>query len=53
MAAALHVNAEPPPLSGLGLESLATKYVEVQSVVARWARRYDEALPEQLLYVRN
>src|SRR5258706_16451196 len=40
--AALHVNAEAPPLSGLGLESLATKYVEVQSIVTRWARRYDE-----------
>src|ERR1700742_3708964 len=28
-SSALHVNAEAPPLSGLGLESLATKYVEV------------------------
>jgi DNA gyrase subunit B len=49
--AALHVNAEAPPLSGLGLESLATKYVEVQSIVTRWARRYDERFLEQLLYV--
>src|SRR6202161_3367157 len=49
--AALHVNAEAPPLSGLGLESLARKYVEVQSIVARWARRYDERFLEQLLYV--
>jgi DNA gyrase subunit B len=49
--AALHVNAEAPPLSGLGLESLATKYVEVQNIVARWARRYDERFLEQLLYV--
>jgi DNA gyrase subunit B len=49
--AALHVNADAPPLSGLGLESLATKYVEVQSIVTRWARRYDERFLEQLLYV--
>ncbi|MGO9934572.1 MAG: DNA gyrase subunit B [Steroidobacteraceae bacterium] len=49
--AALHVNAEAPPLSGLGLESLATKYVEVQGIVTRWARRYDERFLGQLLYV--
>jgi DNA gyrase subunit B len=49
--AALHVNAEAPPLSGMGLESLATKYVEVQGIVARWARRYDDRFLEQLLYV--
>src|SRR5450432_302049 len=49
--AALHVNAGAPPLSGLGLESLARKYVEVQSIVTRWARRYDERFLEQLLYV--
>jgi DNA gyrase subunit B len=49
--AALHVNAEAPPLSGLGLESLARKYVEVQAIVRRWARRYDERFLEQLLYM--
>jgi DNA gyrase subunit B len=49
--AALHVNAEAPPMSGLGLESLARKYVEVQAIVRRWARRYDERFLEQLLYV--
>src|ERR1700759_4275929 len=38
-------------LSGLGLESLATKYVEVQGIVTRWARRYDDRFLEQLLYV--
>jgi DNA gyrase subunit B len=47
----LHVNADAPPLSGLGLESLARKYEEVQAIVARWARRYDERFLEQLLYV--
>jgi DNA gyrase subunit B len=49
--AELHVNADAPPLSGLGLESLARKYVEVQAIVHRWARRYDERFLEQLLYV--
>jgi DNA gyrase subunit B len=49
--AALHVNADAPPLSGLGLETLARKYVEVQAIVHRWARRYDERFLEQLLYV--
>jgi len=49
--AALHVNLDAPPLSGLGLESLARKYVEVQAIVHRWARRYDERFMEQLLYV--
>jgi DNA gyrase subunit B len=49
--AALHVNADAPPMSGLGLENLARKYVEVQAIVKRWARRYDERFLEQLLYV--
>src|ERR1022692_4397087 len=49
--AALYVNADAPPLSGLGLESLARQYVEVQGIVRRWARRYDERFLEQLLYV--
>src|ERR1700737_4467293 len=49
--AALHVNVDAPPLSGLGLEALARKYEEVQAIVRRWARRYDERFLEQLLYV--
>jgi DNA gyrase subunit B len=49
--AALHVNADAPPLSGLGLETLMRKYVEVEAIVARWARRYDGRFLEQLLYV--
>jgi DNA gyrase subunit B len=49
--AALHVNPEAPPLAGTSLESLARKYVEVQAIVKRWARRYDERFLEQLLYV--
>jgi DNA gyrase subunit B len=49
--AALHVNADAPPLSGLGLESLSQKYQEVQGIARRWARRYDERFMEQLLYM--
>jgi len=49
--AALHVSADAPPLSGLGLESLARKYEEVQAIVHRWARRYDDRFLEQLIYV--
>ena len=49
--AALHVNAGAPALSGSGLEMLARKYMEVQAIVRRWARRYDERLLEQLIYV--
>jgi DNA gyrase subunit B len=49
--AALHVSADAPPLAGLGLESLARKYVEVQAIITRWARRYDDRFLEQLIYV--
>ncbi len=47
--AALHVNAEAPALRGSGLEMLARKYMEVRSIIARWSRRYDDRLLEQLL----
>jgi DNA gyrase subunit B len=49
--AALFVNSEAPPLSGLGLESLAQRYQEVQAIARRWARRYDERFLDQLLYM--
>ncbi len=48
---ALHVNAEAPALQGSGLELLARRYMEVQAIIKRWARRYDERLLEQLIYV--
>ncbi|HTX23066.1 MAG TPA: DNA topoisomerase (ATP-hydrolyzing) subunit B [Steroidobacteraceae bacterium] len=50
-SASLHINAEAPPLSGAGLEMLARKYVEVQSIIKRWSRRYDDRLLEQLIYM--
>jgi DNA gyrase subunit B len=48
---ALHVNDGAPPLGGPGLESLARKYVEVQAIIKRWSRRYDDRLLEQLIYM--
>jgi DNA gyrase subunit B len=48
---ALHVNTQAPPLRGSGLEMLARKYMEVQAIIQRWSKRYDERLLEQLIYV--
>jgi len=48
---ALHVNDGAPPLSGTGLELLARKYMEVQAIITRWSRRYDDRLLEQLIYM--
>src|SRR5262245_967988 len=50
--AALHVNAEAPPLSGSALEMLARQYMEVKAIIGRWSRRYDRRLLEQLLSMR-
>jgi DNA gyrase subunit B len=49
--AALHVNASAPPLRGSGLESVARHHVEVQAIVARWARRYDARVLENLVHL--
>ncbi|MFZ0006863.1 MAG: DNA topoisomerase (ATP-hydrolyzing) subunit B [Steroidobacteraceae bacterium] len=49
--AGLHVNAQTPALSGSGLELLARKYMEVQAIIKRWSRRYDDRLLEQLIYM--
>src|SRR6185295_7565162 len=46
---ALHVNAEAPAVSGSTLEALARKYMEVQTIIKRWSRRYDDWLLEQLV----
>ncbi|MDH3362697.1 MAG: DNA gyrase subunit B, partial [Gammaproteobacteria bacterium] len=42
--AALHVNSEAPPLSGVGLESLAQEYIAVENIIARLSKRYDEVV---------
>jgi DNA gyrase subunit B len=49
--AALYVNSGAPPLSGVGLEQLARKYTEVQAIIKRWSRRYDDRLLDQLIYM--
>jgi DNA gyrase subunit B len=48
---ALHVNASAPPVQGAGLEALSRKYMEVQAIIKRWSRRYDDRLLEQLIYM--
>jgi len=49
--AELHVNSAAPPLQGSGLEMLARQYMEVQAIIKRWSRRYDDRLLEQLIYM--
>jgi DNA gyrase subunit B len=48
--AALHVNATAPAINGSALELLARRYMEVQAIIQRWARRYDARLLDQLIY---
>jgi len=40
--AALHVNGEAPPLSGVALETLANEYIAVEKIIGRLSSRYDE-----------
>jgi len=42
--AALHVNAEAPPLAGVALEALANEHIAVERIIARLANRYDETV---------
>jgi DNA gyrase subunit B len=49
--AALHVSADAEALRGSSLEMLARRYMEVQAIIRRWARRYDERLLEQMIYI--
>lgn len=41
-SAALHVNSEAPPLSGMALETLAKEHIAVEKIIARLSPRYDE-----------
>ena len=36
-------------LTGAALEVLAKQYIDVQAIIARWSRRYDQRVLEQLL----
>ena len=42
--AALHVNADAPPLTGVALESLAREYIAAERIIARLSGRYDESV---------
>ena len=42
--AALYVNAEAPPLSGVALETLAKEHIAVESIIQRLSPRYDEVV---------
>jgi DNA gyrase subunit B len=50
-AASLQVGAGAAPIGGSALELLARKYMEVQAIIRRWARRYDERLLDTLIYL--
>src|SRR5207237_5915290 len=50
-SSAVHVNADAPPIQGAGLEALARQYQEVQAIIKRWSRRYDDRLLDQLIYM--
>ncbi|MGH8278964.1 MAG: toprim domain-containing protein, partial [Gammaproteobacteria bacterium] len=47
----LQVSAGSAVLGATSLETLAAHYMEVMSMIRRWARRYDERVLEKLLYV--
>ncbi len=49
--AALHAgpNGVARTIDGAALEVLARQYVDVQSIISRWSRRYDQRVLEQLL----
>ncbi len=42
--AALHVNAEAPPLTGVALETLAKEFIAVEKIFERLGARYDETV---------
>ncbi len=47
--AKLHVSPEAPPLSGNALESLATQYNAVMSIIKRLSRRYEKNVLKRLI----
>ena len=49
--AALHVNADAPPISGQALAGLSEKYITVMGMLDRLARHYDRAILEQMVYL--
>jgi DNA gyrase subunit B len=48
--AALHVNADAPPIQGTPLAELAGRFVRTMAVIDRLSRRYDRNVLEQMIY---
>jgi DNA gyrase subunit B len=48
--AALHVNVEAPPITGVTLETLAKQYLTVIGTIERLSRRYHAKLLEKMVY---
>jgi DNA gyrase subunit B len=49
--AALYTAPGEQPVTGTALETLATRWMEVASVIQRSSRRYDQRVLEQLIYL--
>jgi DNA gyrase subunit B len=49
--AALLVNNEAPPLTGVGLEALAQEHIAVENIFARLSTRYDEVVLRALSHL--
>ncbi len=49
--AELYADVTQPPLTGTALEALDRQWLEVSAIIKRSARRYDQRVLEQLLYM--
>jgi DNA gyrase subunit B len=49
--AQLHADPAQQPMAGSALDTLARRWMEVASIIKRSARRYDQRVLEQLLYL--
>jgi DNA gyrase subunit B len=49
--AELFIDPSQPPMTGSALEALARRWMEVSAIIKRSARRYDQRVLEQLLYL--
>lgn len=49
--AELHVVGDAPPISAATLEDLAGRYMSVNAMIQRWARRYDAWVLDKMIYM--
>lgn len=49
--AELHMSSDAPAIQGEALEVLASKYMEVKSIIERWSRRYGEEVLKAMMYL--